>query len=211
MKLSDAVRIAKLPSPWDFGNDVLYELCKKHPFHTDVSVVVAKVWLIGRAYAAAIERRRDKSVQNDSFYIEDVGPPIIRSEIDLWIKDSKQWSKPNNESFEMLLEVHKRTTQLFKKISGLEKRSLASKYLHFHVPNLFYIYDTRAVEAMRKPELVSVVRRAGRVNASADNEYKKFAAKCLTLQRHIESEFGVYLTPREIDKLLLDIYSKIKS
>lgn len=186
----------------------MYELCRRHHLHTEVPFVIAKVWLIGRAYAAAIERRRNKTDQNDDFYVQTVGPLIIRSEIDSWIKGSEQWSKPNAESFTTLLEVHAHTTRLFSDISGLAKRSLASKYLHFHVPGLFYIYDTRAVEALR--ELSSVVGRVGRASAPADNEYRKFAEKCLALQQHIESKFGVTLTPREIDNLLLHVHAQKK-
>lgn len=206
--LRAAVTFARAHSPWGMGNEVLYELCRNHPLHTDVPSVIAKVWLIGRAYAAAIERRRIKSDQNDDFYVQKVGPSIIRSGIDSWIKTSRQWDGPSKESFATLLEVHNHTTQLFSDISGLEKRSLASKYLHFHVPNLFYIYDTRAVEALR--ELSSVVGRAGRAGTPADNEYRKFAAKCLALQQHIESELGVQLTPREIDNLLLYVHAEKK-
>lgn len=169
--------------------------------HNDMPSVIAKVWLIGRAYAAAIERRRNKSDQNDDFYVQKVGPLIIRSGIDSWIESSRQWAKPSKESFATLLEAHALTTKLFSDISGLEKRSLASKYLHFHVPSFFYIYDTRAVEALR--ELSSVVGRAGRADVPADNEYRKFAEKCFALQQYIESEFAVCLSPREIDNLLL--------
>lgn len=208
LDLRTAVTFARAPSPWGVGNEVLYELCRNHPLHTDVPSVIAKVWLIGRAYAAAIERRRNKSDQNDDFYVQKVGPSIIRSGIDLWIKISRQWDGPSKKSFATLLEVHNRTTQLFSDISGLEKRSLASKYLHFHVPNLFYIYDTRAVEALR--ELSSVVGRAGRADIPADNEYRKFAEKCLALQQYIESELGVRLTPREIDNLLLYVHTEKK-
>ncbi|MDP2432364.1 MAG: hypothetical protein Q8O33_10045 [Pseudomonadota bacterium] len=176
--------------------------------HTDTPSVIAKVWLIGRAYAAAIERRRNKSNQNDDFYVQVVGPRIIRSEIDSWIKACQQWNGPSNDSLATLLEVHNRTTQLFRDISDLEKRSLASKYLHFHVPNLFYIYDARAVAALR--ELSSVVGRAGRAGRAglqADNEYRKFAEKCLALQQRIESALGIRLTPREIDNLLLFVHA----
>ena len=211
LNLRTAIALAQAASPWGAGNEVLYELCRKHPLHTEVPFVIAKVWLIGRSYAAAIERRRNKTDLNDDFYVQTVGPLIIRSEIDSWIKSSKQWGKPSAESFATLLEVHARTTKLFSDISGLEKRSLASKYLHFHVPSLFYIYDTRAVEAMR--ELSSVVGRVGKVakgGAPADNEYRKFAEKCLALQLHIESKFGVSLTPREIDNLLLHVHAQKK-
>jgi len=183
----------------------------RHPFHTEVPAVIAKVWLIGRAYAAAIERRRNKAdEENDDFYVQTVGPEIVSSGIDIWIKAARQYERPSTESFGTLLEVHRLTTQLFNKISDLEKRSLASKYLHFHVPGLFYIYDTRAVEALRVRELSAVVGRAGRATVPADNEYRKFAEKYLRLQQHIEEQFNVRLTPREIDKLLLKVHAEKK-
>lgn len=185
LDLRTAIVFAQSPSPWGLGNEVLYDLCRNHPLHNDMPSVIAKVWLIGRAYAAAIERRRNKSDQNDDFYVQKVGPLIIRSGIDSWIESSRQWAKPSKESFATLLEAHALTTKLFSDISGLEKRSLASKYLHFHVPSFFYIYDTRAVEALR--ELSSVVGRAGRADVPADNEYRKFAEKCFALQQYIES------------------------
>lgn len=207
--LRAAVELARLPTLWDVGNEVLYELCTKHPRHAEIPAVIAKVWLIGRSYAAAIERRRNKAdEENDDFYVQTVGPAIVRSGIDSWIEAARQYERPSTESFETLLEVHRRTTQLFSEISGLEKRSLASKYLHFHVPRLFYIYDTRAVEALR--ELSAVVGRAGRATVPADNEYRKFAEKCLSLQQHIEKQFNVWLTPREIDKLLLEVHAEMK-
>ena len=66
--------------------------------------------------------------------------------------------KPNPDSdgaVVVMVKVHYLTTKLFSKISGLNKRSLASKYLHFHVPELFYIFDSRAYDAMRNSELLS--------------------------------------------------------
>lgn len=203
--LRPSVAKAQSPSPWDLGNEVLYELCRKHPSHTEVPAVIAKVWLIGRSYAAAIERRREKDDENDDFYVQTVAPALLRSDIDMWIENAARHKKPNATSLEAILATHANVTELFNQISGLEKRSLASKYLHFHAPNLFYIYDTRAVEAMRT--LSSVVGRAGKGSTLADNEYRKFAEKCLRLQEHINEEFNVLLTPRELDKLLLEIHA----
>jgi hypothetical protein len=45
---------------WKFGNDILYQLCHDQPKHNDDSVIIAKIWLIGRSYAAAFERRKDR-------------------------------------------------------------------------------------------------------------------------------------------------------
>lgn len=205
LNLRSAVKFAKSASPWDLGNKVLYELCRKHPLHQELPVVLAKIWLIGRSYAAAIERRRVKDDQNDNFYIQSVAPPIIHSDIDMWIQSAAKHRVASEKSFDVILSTHANVTTLFSTISGLEKRSLASKYLHFHLPNLFYIYDTRAVEAMRL--LSSVVGRARSRAAGADSEYRKFAEKCLRLQTHIDDEFKVLLTPRQLDNLLLHIHA----
>lgn len=206
MPLGSLIAAAKLPSPWRVGNEILYELCRTRPAHTDEAEVIAKIWLIGRSYAAAIERRKNKSDENDNFYVKTVAPAVIRSPIDAWLKEAKQHNKPSISSWTTLLQVHHKTTQLFSDISGLEKRSLASKYLHFHVPQLFYIYDTRAVEALRL--LRGVVCRAGRGVPETDNEYRKFAEKCLSLQQLAEEKYGVSLSPRELDNLLLQVHEQ---
>ena len=52
------VDAATSETSWDFGNKLLCGMCKKSSGHTEESKVIAKVWLIGRAYAAAIERRK---------------------------------------------------------------------------------------------------------------------------------------------------------
>jgi len=48
---------SQVDDAWSAGDAVLYRLCSEHPDHEDVLQVVAKLWLIGRAYSAAIERR----------------------------------------------------------------------------------------------------------------------------------------------------------
>ena len=203
--LAAAATRAILPSAWDKGNDVLYGMCTQHPFHTDVPAVIVKVWLIGRSYAAAIERRRNKTGQNDDFYVQSVGPAIVGSGIDSWIASARRHEHVSRASIDVMLEVHGRTTKLFSEISGLAKRSIASKYLHFHVPKMFYIYDTRSLEALRS--FSSVTGRASKTRGANDNEYRKFAEKCLILQEHVEVHHGVHLTPRHIDNLLLQVHS----
>ncbi|MFZ1492656.1 MAG: hypothetical protein WAU60_04495 [Candidatus Competibacter denitrificans] len=203
MPLASLIKAAKLPSPWKVGNEVLYELCRTRPIHTDAADVIAKIWLIGRSYAAAIERRKNKSDENDNFYVNVVAPAVISSSIDAWLEQARRHDKPSANSLTTLLQIHHKTTQLFSDISGMEKRSLASKYLHFHVPQLFYIYDKRAVEALRL--LGGLVRRASRITIEADKEYRKFAEKCLLLQEHVEEQYGVSLSPRELDNLLLQV------
>jgi len=78
--------------------------------------------------------------------------------------------------------------------------------LHFHVPQLFDIYDTRAVEALRL--LGGLVCRAGKGAAEADNEYRNFAEKCLLRQQYVDEQYGVSLSPRELDNLLLQVHEQ---
>ena len=102
-----------------------------------------------------------------------------------------------------MVAVHGRLTALFRQISELNKRSLASKYLHFHVPGLFFIYDSRAVEAMR--EFSDVLPRAVRLQAPGDSEYSKFVQKASALVQLCEREYGLSLSPRQVDNLLLKV------
>lgn len=176
-------------TPWHLSNEVLYKLCHEHPFHVETEVVLAKVLLIGRVYAAAIERRRSKNEENDDFYISNVAPKIIKSSIDQWIELGRRVEPESAEALDVMVEVHGQITRLFRDISGLDKRALASKYLHFHVPRLFFIYDTRAVEGLRT--VSDVVGRASPYSGDADSEYRKFTEKCARLRRYCEAEFGM--------------------
>jgi hypothetical protein len=102
-----------------------------------------------------------------------------------------------------MVEVHKLTTNLFNKISELNKRSLASKYLHFHVPELFYIFDSRAEMAIR--DCQEFIGKFNGPKAPGDRVYSTFAAKCALLKSRCSTEFGLSLSPRELDNLLLSI------
>ncbi len=191
--------------PWDLGNETLYELCRRHPGHANDQEIIAKIWLIGRAYAAAIERRKQKPDDfiGDDFYTKKVEPQISDSPIDEWFSVLKDIKDVNEENLTSLLDTHFKLMNLFKDISGLEKRSLASKYLHFHFRDLFFIFDSRAVAAIQK--LSGKIERTGHYAVKVDDEYRKFCEKCLQVRRHIEENYGQRLTPRQLDNLLLYI------
>lgn len=176
---------------WDLGNKVLYELCRKYPHHIKPNEVIAKVWLIGRAYAAAIERRKKATSKSkgDLFYTGTVAPKIIEEKIDRWV---------GSAIAKNAIEVHYKLTHLFRKISKHQKRSLASKYLHFHRPGIFFIYDSRSVAATRSLPLVDWP-----LPKTYDREYALFYRRCLWLREYFWRKFGRKLSPRELDKILL--------
>jgi hypothetical protein len=202
------VSSAMKPSPWDFGNSVLYDLCREYPLHNSDAEIIAKVWLIGRSYAAAIERRKNAEVDvsGDGFYISTVAPVIRKSKIDFWLEPLRDLDLVNNENLSRILKVHFDVMSLFREISGLEKRSLASKYLHFHFPELFFMYDSRASFGVSR--LSEITGRSGRSTGEYDNIYRKFCEKCLKIREHVKNEFGIELTNRQLDILLLDVAAK---
>jgi len=185
----------------DLGNDVLYRLCREHPLHKTDQEIIAKVWLIGRSYAAAIERRKNKSsdLPGEKFYASEVAPKIKQSEIDQWLAVV---------NIENAIETHWKVMGLFEKISGHKNRSLSSKYLHFHHKDLFFIYDSRSAAAIRKvapgnkelPNLSS---------ENVDQEYVRFFQRCLWLKENLEQQYGKPLSPRDVDKILLEVEDRI--
>lgn len=56
---------------------------------------------------------------------------------------------PNKSSLSDLFDLHSYLTNEFKKLTGFNKRSLASKYLHFHCSSNVFIYDSIASTAVR--------------------------------------------------------------
>ena len=131
--------------------------------------------------ADLIERRKEKlEFIGDDFYIDIVASIILSSNIDKLLEPLKNIKKIDNESEAVILKTHKDITELFKKISGLHKRSLASKYFHFHFQNLFFIYDTRAVNAASK--LSNITKIPINITNNFDKEYQIFVGKYLDIR-----------------------------
>jgi hypothetical protein len=205
----DDIDYALGSSPWDLGNQVLYSLCQDNPKHNIDAAIIAKVWLIGRSYAAAIERRKNAEETSDGFYEITVVKKIKTSGLDNWLNNlPSQILNPWHE-LGAVITVHKRLMDLYFDLTGLEKRSLASKYLHFHRPDLFFIYDSRAKEAVMK-----ITPRPNEIKditaEDSDSEYHIFCRRCQYLRDSITERFSVTLTPRQIDKILLRITDKIR-
>lgn len=71
--------------PWGWGNEVLYRMCREEPRHTNCDVISGKMWLIGRAYAAAIERGAGEAIKDGEDLHETIAPEIRDSELDRWL------------------------------------------------------------------------------------------------------------------------------
>ena len=194
-------------TPWDFGNQVLYDLCSENPFHTDDEVIIAKTLFIGRIYAAAIERGRKKAnytETGDNLYITTVVNLFKKSDLDNELKLISN-KKLNAGSINDLLRIHKKLVDMLKTITGQEKRSFASKYLHFHFPDLFFIYDSRAIESIEKYFDKGNHKAYPYLFDLYDVKYAEFFCKCYELQKKIKSMVTCpdKITPRVIDNFLI--------
>jgi hypothetical protein len=191
---------------WDFGNQILYKLCQENLQHKHDNIILTKVLFIGRIYSAAIERRRNKkNSNNDNFYISSVAPAFKNSKLDKQISELKTLQlKPDN--IPKILEVHNDLIKMLSRITDLDKRSFASKYLHFHLPHLYFIYDSRALTALREftSRVSKELRNIPRLS-QVDKDYATFFCKCFDVKRRIEQEHKTKLTTRQFDNILIDI------
>jgi hypothetical protein len=213
---------------WTKGNEVLYNLCSDSPGHTDDQIIVAKVWLIGRSYAAAVERGRptgtEDPVLSEDFYRKVVCKVFRDLKLDDDLGKFKNIAEENEKiSLDNYLGKLKNVTDENKKIShglsvhyqlvqALEKetkkchRSFASKYLHFHAPDSFYIYDSIAARGLSRLLPGRIPKDAVLRDVSpekSDEEYRRFVIKAHHLRDQIHAKFKKDLTPRQIDRLLL--------
>jgi hypothetical protein len=198
------------PANGSIGNDVLYKMCKEYPLHNNANEVHSKLWLIGSAYSATLERNKIGKTRDKIFF--DVVKEITKhnKELDKMIKKLK----PITDGGTMIaaLETHFIFMDIFASATEQNKRSLASKYLHFHRPNVFYIYDSNAKTALTKLVKGSVGKISESCDVEYDAEYAAFCAKAHYLRTKINKERDeeAWLTVREFDSLLLKLYKSDK-
>lgn len=191
------------------GNEVLYEMCKKYPHHDDIGVIISKTLLIGRSYSAAIERTSKNVNKGDDYYTDIVGPILLKKaksiKLDTRLDDLNAKSLDYKDCVEEVLRLHKQLLEIYVVISGMEKRSLASKYLHFHCPGKVLIYDSRADKAACKlVQRPDVPRERNSTNSSDyDRTYAIFVSRILAIANELEMVMGERPTPRMIDDFLL--------
>jgi len=191
---------------WDFGNDILYNLCKNYFEHNEEKVILTKALFIGRIYAAAIERRKINKMNNDYFYIEKIAPAFKNSKIDEYLLKLKSIKTLSFDNLQQVLEVHQYLITTLFEITGMDKRSFSSKYLHFHLPELFFIYDSRSVSALSSftKQVPKDLQKLTSLK-NVDAEYAKFFCKCFDLKTKIEKLHNIPLTNRQLDNMLIEV------
>jgi hypothetical protein len=189
----------------DIGDNALYRMCEEYPEHTDKNAIVSKIWLIGRSYAADIVRtkRKPKDITADDFYKEFVYPKMLEigAELDGRIAELNQVNEITPKSLPEISRTHKLLVDSFYSVTGQVNTSLASKYLHFHAPNMFYIYDSYADKSATG--LSSGDKKIEKLLQGGDARYIKHLARLYDIQEYIKKEYSIPMTPREIDRMLV--------
>jgi hypothetical protein len=168
----------------------LYELCFLHRHHLHDEIIADKLRLIARLYA--------EYGAGPGFSPELGAHRLSKSPVDRWF--SSLGTAEELDAW-LLLELHKRVMDVFVGIPGAEAeaRSLASKYLHFHFPELFCIYDSQVEKAARE---LSEGECGFLAMSDYDPVYGRFHACCRKLAERLAPELGRRLSPREMDRVL---------
>jgi hypothetical protein len=129
----------------------------------------------------------------------------IKIDLDGQIMKLKRYSNSSKNSVDIALRLHKQFICFWHYITGKNNRSFVSKYLHFHCPDRFFIYDSRAVKEINK--CVSIKGQYKYDEQTYDVDYMKFYIRMLALQKYIKDNdkysYKEKLTPRQIDNWLL--------
>lgn len=192
---------------WVYANEILYKMCTDNMTHEDDDIIASKVLLIGRSYAAAVERQHKGKPKGDEYYYDVFVPELKSLRIDESIASiNRQFDI--RESQTEIFKLHNAISHLgFNGKDGDDRRqSFASKYLHFHCKDNVFIYDERARRAVSR-YIKSV---DDKLDEDLDNkDYQAFVYKVLDLQKKllkIDAKWD--LSPRAMDDFLLWVAEK---
>jgi len=208
--LTKMIKDSSYLSIYNTSNKILYKMFEDYPENRVKEHIVAKALILGRTYAAAIERRKSKDgLSNDDFYIQKVTKCFISTKMGKDIKKIRSASEELQRA-SMSLSLHGKLQDSFKPDTKLNKRSFCSKYLHFQLPDDFYLYDTRAANALSRfrkhlPQMKQHLSKFPPYQDNWDKTYWSFYRGCYCLSQTIANVLKKNLSKREIDSLLLTV------
>lgn len=167
----------------------LYELCFLHRHHFQDEIVTDKLRMIIRLCA-------EHGLNVPDFSPEFAAHRLGRSGVDRWFAGL---TTAEHLDSTLVFELHKRVMEVFSDLPETQARSLASKYLHYHFPELFFLFDSRveaAARALTDGDCGYFAR------AEHDPAYGRYFACCRKLTDRIAPMVGRHLSPRELDRVL---------
>lgn len=176
----------------EFGNQVLYEMCAMRPLHDDPPTIFSKLWLIGKAYSVALERKA-----GDPDVVHKASRVLASGKLDEIISTVDHVEFVDHDNLREVVEAHSRFNNLLKQVTSRNRPSFAAKYLHFHRPNAFLIYDSVVDRNVRK----NMPRKRYQIPPEWKEYHPGYAAFSLRALDFRDREVpGV--SPRNLDRLL---------
>lgn len=165
----------------------LYELCFLRRDHLNTRIVHDKLNLIARLPSSGGERA--------PFSIEAIAHRLEKSGIDHWFSALRT---AEDISIASLLDLHARIMPVFGELPEDEARTLASRYLHFHFPELFCIYDAALDQSMQN----LLAQAAMPEQPTADAVYAAYFQRCRLLCERLSPMLGRRLSLNELECVL---------
>lgn len=171
---------------WRKVDSLLYELCKKFPDHDYLNHVFVKVSAIDRFYNAWLYRKRVRYI--------DVAKKLQNSNIDVQLSRMR-----NRLTSKNIMDVVDAVNIVADCRSKGHFVVFASKYLHFHKPNIFPILDKFAEDKMRE-----ISKKGGRHlgRCACKNRYECFCRQLIELRVTLRITTGRKFSLSDFDKFL---------
>lgn len=193
---------AEYKAMWITGNEVLYDMCIKYPYHRRKNEIAAKVWLIGRSYMSGIERHSKKGLFDIVEFFYKNGKAI-----DALFASLRDVQEPlTTHKLQRIIEVHGKFLTILRKLTreGNTVRSFASKYMHFHCA-VVPIFDNIAYGVIKQrgwyPLTDSRIVKFAKPNG-ADDIYYGFCLRFFAMYKDLKKS-GFKVDVRRIDYYLL--------
>lgn len=186
---------------YSISDRILYNLCKKYPYHKNKREIAAKVGIIGRSYAAGLERHSKKDLDGiiDFFYGN-------RKAIGNVIRTIKLIHEPLTElKLRKIIFQHGIFLKILKKLTAQTSvRSFSSKYMHFHCP-VVPIYDSVVSKEIRRlyPLTNKKINRFPNPK-NGDDEYHAFCVRFLALYNDLR-EIKLKVDVKKVDRYLYSL------
>lgn len=162
---------------WGRIDDWLYALCAASG-HTDWTDVHAKVAIVGRTYSAGLERYMVlQDGQDDRLAVAADHLTAHGAKIDEWLdRLAPVTGELTPARLADVVQVHGWFTSLVAQLCRTSPRSFASKYLHFHCPDV-PVYDSYAYAALSADFPLSPGVRPFAKPDGADDEYYLYCCR----------------------------------
>jgi len=208
-------------------------MCEENLKHDDKDIVEGKIWLIGRSYSASPERRQGKSNKKNTSYnkqsdfLQEISKTIADDpdarKLDKEIESMRSTRYNFADNLKQDLTIIRKTIELVQLLNGIVKKasnkynsdskrkaennvSFASKYLHFHLRDIVYLYDSISRENTQNHININYKDNDFKtfVNSFEDiyKVYTKHTLRCHCIAIELMKK-GKDYSPRAVDDLLL--------